>query len=803
MKIIECYIENFGKLSAKKFDFSDGFNTLLAENGYGKTTLSVFIKCMLYGMSDTKKMSLDENERKRYLPWSGAACSGSLTFKVGDKLYRVERIFAPKAADDRFKLYDLTLGRESEDYSENLGEELFGIDADGFERTVFLSERALTPKSENKSVSAKLSDLVGCDGDIGVMDDAMKALEDRRKFYFKKGGAGELASIKSKITEATVRLEYIEDVEKELDGLEKRSVELSLALNRLEEGKTALMKEREDAALAEARAELTKHHEELLAELAALREKRRELLDFFGGTPPTFGEISANALKLTEAEGIEKKASEKEESKEYTALKGYLDGKTDKDEIDSVKATLLAEKSRKALITSSESVMLRSKFSKRIPTHGELDELITLATRGNEKEKRTPKTPLLLVGIALAVLGICLGALVSLVLFALAALGVISIAMAFVGKKQVTDSTNKFDEFYLSVSGINAPAEEALLADLFDLKASISKAEALKSAEEQKDAEIFLQAFCAKFSCQNEDPVILAEEIVQKFSHFAALSVAEEYRISEKQKELARAAQLRDAANEFAARYPTKSESPFDEMRDRLNELDRVSKAVADKEVEAERFVRQYGSGEGAKARRAIAEIDRDLADTEEKTTVLRRGIAINERARFEHAQEIEEKDAIAIRLTELWELYEKHNENYNVILKTKEYLERAKDSMTAKYLGKTKAGFEKYAALIGGDEDGRFEMSTDFGVSKFEGASPKSTEAYSRGTRDLYNLAARLALVDSLYEGEGPFIILDDPFTAFDDEKTDAALKLLSRLGDERQIIYFTCSESRVAKAT
>ena len=72
MKIIECYIENFGKISDKRFEFKDGFNTILAENGYGKTTLSVFIKCMLYGMNDTRKVSLDENERKRYLPWSGA-----------------------------------------------------------------------------------------------------------------------------------------------------------------------------------------------------------------------------------------------------------------------------------------------------------------------------------------------------------------------------------------------------------------------------------------------------------------------------------------------------------------------------------------------------------------------------------------------------------------------------------------------------------------------------------------------------------------------------------------------------------
>ena len=117
---------------------------------------------------------------------------------------------------------------------------------------------------------------------------------------------------------------------------------------------------------------------------------------------------------------------------------------------------------------------------------------------------------------------------------------------------------------------------------------------------------------------------------------------------------------------------------------------------------------------------------------------------------------------------------------------------------MTTKYLGKTKEGFLKYAEQIGGITGESFEMDTDFGVTKQEGATTRTVEAYSRGTRDLFNLAARLGLVDALYERELPFILLDDPFTAFDDGKTDAALKLLKELSKDRQIIYFTCARSR-----
>ena len=116
---------------------------------------------------------------------------------------------------------------------------------------------------------------------------------------------------------------------------------------------------------------------------------------------------------------------------------------------------------------------------------------------------------------------------------------------------------------------------------------------------------------------------------------------------------------------------------------------------------------------------------------------------------------------------------------------------------MTVKYLGKTKSGFEAYTKRISGDEGG-FAMDTDFSVSRIEGAKTHVTEAYSRGMRDLYNLAVRFALIDSLYENEEPFVILDDPFIAFDDEKSKKALEILREFAKERQIIYFTCSKSR-----
>ena len=47
MKIREIYIAGFGKLKEMKMSFTDGINEILAENGYGKSTLAAFISAML------------------------------------------------------------------------------------------------------------------------------------------------------------------------------------------------------------------------------------------------------------------------------------------------------------------------------------------------------------------------------------------------------------------------------------------------------------------------------------------------------------------------------------------------------------------------------------------------------------------------------------------------------------------------------------------------------------------------------------------------------------------------------------
>ena len=291
MKLINCYIENFGMLKEYSCKFDKGLNCILSDNGSGKTTLSVFIKAMLYGMPDTRRASLSENDRKKYAPWQGGRYGGSLTIEVGRRRYTVERSFGAKASEDSFTLIDKDTGAVSRDYSENIGEELFGIDRDGFERTVFLSEKNLSGKNENKSISAKLSDLVGADGDVGGFDNAIDVLEERRKFYHKKGGSGEIGNLKARISECNLAIDGLTAKREGASALEQRNAQLRAELAGAEEVRQRTLSEL--AAIENGRTKRAneERYREMLAKLGEHRRALSACEEFFGGNMPTHPDV--------------------------------------------------------------------------------------------------------------------------------------------------------------------------------------------------------------------------------------------------------------------------------------------------------------------------------------------------------------------------------------------------------------------------------------------------------------------------------------------------------------------------------
>ncbi len=89
--------------------------------------------------------------------------------------------------------------------------------------------------------------------------------------------------------------------------------------------------------------------------------------------------------------------------------------------------------------------------------------------------------------------------------------------------------------------------------------------------------------------------------------------------------------------------------------------------------------------------------------------------------------------------------------------------------------------------------------MSNDFDISYERSGQLTSYKHLSAAQCAIVNLCLRLSLIENMFAGEKPFVILDDPFVCLDKQNMDGAVKLLKLLAQDMQIIYFTCHESRV----
>ena len=157
MKLISCHIDAFGKLNNVNITFGDGINSICEKNGYGKTTLAMFLKAMFYGLGANARKNSKLTDRTQYLPFSSQGkYGGSLTFVCDKGKFLVRRVFNRTPTLDEFYLYDAENNLPSKVFSQNLGEELFGIGKETFDATVFFGQNHLESEV-NDNIKASLS----------------------------------------------------------------------------------------------------------------------------------------------------------------------------------------------------------------------------------------------------------------------------------------------------------------------------------------------------------------------------------------------------------------------------------------------------------------------------------------------------------------------------------------------------------------------------------------------------------------------------------------------------------------------
>ena len=217
-------MENFGGLSGYHFCPEEPLEYLCAPNGSGKTTFAAFVCAMFYGLGSARtRKNLEEVPRKKYKPWQQGTWGGWIRFAAGTKQYRIERTFSEKEREDTFALIDLDTGMVSQDYTENIGEELFGMTKATYQATEFMSWNHMRVEvNENMRIGF-------FDGtqDTGLLKSkqAAAAIEAEYREYKKTGNRGELAQV----TEELNRLSMQEwELERQMKQLSEQKMPISL-----------------------------------------------------------------------------------------------------------------------------------------------------------------------------------------------------------------------------------------------------------------------------------------------------------------------------------------------------------------------------------------------------------------------------------------------------------------------------------------------------------------------------------------------------------------------------------------------
>ena len=890
MKLISCHIAHFGKIENFKYDFDEGFNSILEENGWGKTTFSVFMKAMFYGLEyspNTKKKLL---ERNHYLPWDGSLCGGNIVFRAKGREYRIERTFGKTDKDDTFALYDNVTGLLSDDYSENIGEELFRVDRDSFEKSVYIPQTSLATAMTD-SLNAKMGNLAAAKDDISNFDLALKSVKDARVEYTRnsKINPGKLYGVKLEINKSKEDYDKLPAVEEGVEAMSCLLEEKQANLEKLTEEKLKLV---ENIQLQSKREQELGAYRVQQEQLRQEQENLEALEKFFAAGVPGDDELSM--LEQTERDmSVHERSLEVllDEQKKADPVfeKPFEKGIPDESEFaiwNKMAANLSelrakAEHSKLSEESNRQLTELKFFFDKMVPTDEQLsniehqttditkllakieqsNERIIMLTAERDAEKKHSKSHTISVwhvmGTIMLVIFVLSGVVFSrymdnqlgkiIEIGSFVAIGLDIVFLILSGRRARIDKQKSQQEFAERLS----EEEDAL---------EISK---LECRELQEECEEFLSNFLLTRAETMQENVY---EIRRKLDQYRHLMEEEQSRNQESTDTLDALADLQlelytkiqPYANayginlysmggeyEFLAKlkkdadrytvyletmeeikghqniittmsedvgkvlsqYPLRDDlgrsekvhEIFDKKNEYLSMVERVSNLKADiAKFETEHDVNQQVQ--------SVDDLQQQQNLLDEQIMELNRQI-MQERENLSQAlEEVERLSDVAEQIERLEVQEKEYKKEADILAKTEDLLQRARESFQSKYMRPLQNGLHKYLSLIDGPEGTKsgyaiddFELDMDLNIKLSYSGSTKGAEYLSQGYQDLVSLCSRMALVDVLYPEEKPILILDDPFTNLDDKKIKESLKLLHKIADERQTIYFTCHESRL----
>lgn len=252
MKINKLFVGSFGKLKEREFDFSDRINVVYGKNEAGKSTLSAFIKYILFGFSGTKTRSISSNDKTKYMSWDGSAVMGSAEIDCDGAKVRIERTAGAKTS-----LRVTKNGAECY-FGKEPGEEFLGVDESAFSKMAFIAQSAV--KAENmSSMSDSVQNIVFAADETVDVEKARKKLTEFRNFYrLRLRKTGKCYELEQKIRDLKYDFDRNSELHKILLEAQAKLTEIKLKIKSNNEKSALLEKELLNISANEAKEALDK-----------------------------------------------------------------------------------------------------------------------------------------------------------------------------------------------------------------------------------------------------------------------------------------------------------------------------------------------------------------------------------------------------------------------------------------------------------------------------------------------------------------------------------------------------------------
>lgn len=818
MKLISCYIENFGNIKQRNFNFDKGLTSVCEHNGYGKTTLASFLKAMFYGLKQTTVRDKELGERARFYPFEGGKFGGNVVFEKGGYTYKIERFFGKKSAtEDTLAVY---CGGEPLADAEDIGKEFFGLDEQSFLRTVFINS-ADTESGATGDISRMLNGFV----DDADFDGAKKILEKQSKEY--KAGRGSGGKISEKHEEILRLNATIDNKEKIYNGLSRKYEGRRVLAGEIAALEVRQRQSRDNNLVMQK----WQTYDGFVADAEAEREKLNAVSGKYPEGLPTAEEIQS--LK-DNAENL-KLAGERLSAAEFSAKKRirleelsarFAGGTPEDSEIASANDTAAELIRLEAEAANYERLISgggEHKFPMGIPNAEEVDrygeKLISLREKNHQTTSPSGKKIPLIAGlIALLLVGAGVGLIfvqmiVGIVLIAVGVLCVLAAVLLYVkvqingikaaeGRSDALE--NEIRSFlarygYYSDGGAEVDFNN-LTRDIEIYNSTVGEREKNIRLAEQKRTEADgaksrLFAFLNRYGFTGENAQSDLTRLGAMVAEYAVLN-------GEKDSVSARIAQSRTqseecarAVREILEKYSIAQRENIASLASEIErdgaEQTRLKENIIKLEKRAEAFKAENSLDERPNEAEDVVSIDRELSQKRDELSLLDREISDDE-ASVERLAELREERETAIEEEAVL------NRKYGLIKKTLAYLERAEQNLKDRYISPVKNSFLNYSGLLEKALGEKVTFDKDFKVRFERNGEDRSDAHLSAGQKSLCTLCLRLALIDNMYREENPFIIMDDPFVHLDGEHMRRAEILLKEISKHKQIIYFCCHESR-----